>query len=189
MGLPARRQQLGHRARVVTAQWFPGRGRDAGEDAVLAEIRRQVARSGLADVGPERTAASVLTDQPLVLTVQVPGLARVPSRPELQVGLDPEEDTDACLLGAWETWGWVLDVGTRVLGSPNGRSPAALATSARRWLEQQLARPVEHVQWDVRCGRARSAWRFADDGELLAQERGVDRLQRRRPPDRVTRLR
>jgi hypothetical protein len=172
------------------AKWFAGQGRNHADEAVLAAVRRQVSESGLADVRPEDTAAATLEDQPLVLTVRVPGLDAVRGRPEFQVGVDPEEPTDACLLGAWETWGYVLDVGVCGFIRPDpDRSPAGLAAGAVSWLQEQLRRPVQCAEWDLRRGKTKRVWRFADDGELLASDFGTGRLRRRRAPDRVAILR
>jgi hypothetical protein len=99
----------------MTAEWFAGRGRNAADEAVLAEIRRHVARTGLVDVRPEDTKGCAPKDQPLVLIVQVPGLQEVRGRPELQPGVDPEDRSAACLLGAWEIGGFVPDAGLEIL--------------------------------------------------------------------------
>ena len=172
----------------MTANWFAGRGRNAADEAVLAEIRRRVARVGLVDVRPEQTRASVTEDGALVLIVKVPGLEDVYGHPELQVGVEPSEDpVETCLIGAWETWGFVLDAGLEILDYPD-RSPAGLATGALHWLEEQLRRPVDCLEWDVWPRRTKRAWRFADD-ELLNWESGAGILRRRRDPDRVVRLR
>lgn len=166
----------------MTAEWFAGYGRNAADEAVLAEIRRQVDQTGLVDVRPEGTKASVPEGQSLVLRVQAPGLEDVRSHPELQVGVEPSEEI--CLVGAWETWGFVLDAGLEILDYP-ARTPSGLATGALQWLGQELRRSIERHEWDVWPFRTRRLWRFADDDELLACDWGAGLLHRRRTPDRV----
>jgi hypothetical protein len=173
----------------MATEWFSGHGRDARDEAVLVELRRQVSLAGLADVSAEDTRASVPPDQPLLLTVQVPGLREVRGAPELQVGVAPDEPTALCLVGLWETWGYVLDGALEIFGPTLDQSAGSLASAALGWLEQQLRRPVERAEWsDWRTGTKR-VWRFADDGEVLCVDRGVWRARRRRAPDRVVRLR
>jgi hypothetical protein len=57
------------------------------------------------------------------------------------------------------------------------------------WLDEQLRRPVELVTWRTWRGRTLRRWRLADTGQFIAGDLAGWRLEGRKVPVAVQRLR
>lgn len=172
----------------MNSRWFSGRGAGPEEDAVLGALRGLVESDGLPNVRREDTQASTRDDWPLVLSIQVPELRSARGAPGLQVGVVFDDD-QVQILGGWETHGFVLDSRVDVLDLSPAREPRGVAAAVPGWIVTPLARPMVQDEWTTSNGTVRRAWRFADDSSQIEGDRGTGRLARRRPPDRIVRLR
>jgi hypothetical protein len=175
-------------AGVTTAEWFPGEGRRADDEAFLARLRSRAGAEGLVDVVPESTwalEASGIT----AACVRPPGLPVGRPAPVLQVGL-ARPARERILLGAWETWGYVLDLPEIIDITHVSPTPEGLADRAFRWLVEQLGRPVERLEWTSGRWPPRIELRLRHPDEPLALQRSGWPFRRRRAaPNRVVRLR
>jgi hypothetical protein len=171
----------------VSADWFPGEAHDATHEAFLAELRAQAQRAGLRDVRPQTTEVISAVDFPLVALVPVPQLPTAGAKPTLQIGFSTVDPGQPVLLGAWESWDYLLDVPEEIDTTGLPAESVALARRAHAWLLEQLDRPVEVRTWHRRWRRPRSKWVLADTGELITHDGGI--RTPRRPPDEVGRLR
>lgn len=172
---------------MTTSEWFPGEGRNADDEAFLARLRARAADDGLVDAERESSWAGDAGGI-LAVCVRAPGLPMDGPAPMLQVGLDlGDPERGALLLGAWETWDYVLDVPRVIAIDDVPHTPEGLADRAYEWLHAQLSRPVERREWKAFLGRPRSQWRFADDGEVICWT--GSRLRRRGAPDRWEKVR
>ena len=128
----------------MTSQWFPGEGRNADDEAFLAELRSLASVRGLADVRPEDTGTSIYAEQWVVARARVP---RLPAGAdvELQVGSGAGHPVVPPLVACWETHGFLLDQWEEVKG--NESTSTELADRAFRWMSEQLERPVSRRDW------------------------------------------
>lgn len=176
---------------AAAEEWFGGDDpRSDAEAEFLDAMRGRSADWEAAGLAPVCTATlAVLV--PLHLQVDLPG---VPSQlANLQIGLWPDPRPDGTRVeGEWGNR-YLLDGGTpRFENADPSARPRELADAAAAWLLGQLARPVEVAEW---CGVTgdvvATRWTLADDGELLAATgwRTGRLMRRRRPPDRVRRVR
>jgi hypothetical protein len=176
-------------AAVTDSEWFPCEGRTADDQAFLTELRRLVARSGLADVRPEGTGTTVHTWGWLVAWARVPGLEAGDADPQLQVGFGRSDGLVPPLVATWETHGFLLGNWDELVAAGRAGPPVAVAGQAFDWLSRQVRRPVELATWNRRRRKAVRLWRLADTGELITGDHAGFRLAERRPPDLVVRLR
>jgi hypothetical protein len=171
----------------VTSEWFPGEGRNADDEAFLAELRRLALSAGLADVGPDDTGTAIWEDETgagwVVAWIRIPGLPR-DADPQLQVGFNLNGREMESLVATWETHGFLLDNWDELSGFE--RDSVGAARRAFEWVSEQLCRPVVRLDWSRRWGPDRSEWLLADTGLMLWSE-----FASRRPSSvpRVTRLR
>lgn len=109
---------------------------------------------------------------PLVVTLDVPGIDLRSDSCTLQVGYWHEGPDGRVLEGEWGNSSLldnhVYDAdGLTVIGLTE--APATYGTLAARWLERQLLRPVERLDWlrgdEIRTTR----WRLADSGKTIAE--------------------
>ena len=97
---------------MTAAEWFPGEGRNADDEAFLAELRSHAAGRGLADVRPEDIGTSIYADDAelwVVAWLDVPRLDAGDAQPQLQVGFDLSDPGLEPLVATWETHGYLLD--------------------------------------------------------------------------------
>lgn len=164
----------------MASQWFPGAGRDAGDETFLGSLRAEVELAGLIDATPDRTALHVW-ETALVVLVEIPGLQDAEARPTLEVVCDLQRAPT--LMCGCETYGYLVDSYDEMDLAGVARTPAALGRQAHRWFTEQLCRPVEERIWSTWRGE-RSLVRFADTGEAIWWDSGAWRRRERRP-DRV----
>ncbi|MFQ1001038.1 hypothetical protein [Modestobacter sp. SSW1-42] len=170
--------------------WFTGaEPRNDAEACYLATVRELAPSWDVAGLRPEQTSVlTVLT--PLLLTVQLVGL---PADVALQVGYWFDPPRGPGLEGEWGDR-YLLDAhldgadGLTVFGLT--AAPEEFAAWTADWLLAQLRRPVERLDWADPDGRVTaSQWRLADTGLPLTREGRRSWRRRRRPPDRVERVR
>ena len=176
---------------MTAAEWFPGEGRNAEEEAFLAELRALAAQQGLPDVRPDDTTlhASPGDGEPLILSFSVPGLPPTKADPTLQVGFSLSW-SEPFLAGTWEVYGYLFDLFEDIDIAGVERTPEAFARRAFEWLHEQLRRPVELHEWTSGPWPPRMEWRLQDPDEPLVLLRSGWPFRRRRgTPDRSVRLR
>ena len=174
---------------MTASEWFPGEGRNADDEAFLAELRRLAARSGLVDVRPEATGTAVHKWGWVVAWARVPGLEAGDADPQLQVGFDASDAGVPPLVATWETYGFLLDNWDELVATGGAGTPVDMAGRAFDWLGTQVRRPVEVATWNRWHRRAVRMWRLADTGELITGDYASLRLDERKPPDLAKRLR
>jgi hypothetical protein len=127
---------------------------------------------------------------PLVVTLDVPGIELRSGSCTLQVGYWHDGPDGRVLEGEWGNE-LILDShvydadGLTVIGLTE--APATYGTLAARWLERQLLRPVERLDWFRGDEIRTSSWRLADSGRTIAGSGGW-RLPGL-PPSRRTKIR
>ena len=168
---------------MTAAEWFPGKGRHAEDEAFLAELRACADARGLVDATPDDTTLYVW-EYALVVLVAVPRLQNGPEQPALEVVYDPRRGSE--LMCGWETYNHLADSYDPMDLAGVERTPGALARHAFGWFEAELRRPIEKATWRAWWGD-RSLVRYADTREPV-----WGRLPKRlsgRSPDRAARLR
>ena len=168
----------------MTSEWFPGKGRDADDEAFLAELRGCAETRGLVDANPEDTTLHVW-EHTLIVLVAVPGLQDLTEKPTLEVICDPHSGPPSMMVGC-ETDGYVADAYEELDLAGAELTPPGLARSAFGWFDAQLRRPMEKAIWRS-WWRERCVVRFADTGEPVWER--LDHRLRGRPPASVVRLR
>lgn len=170
-------------------EWFGGDEPRTREEArFLAALRshQQVWRD--AELSPRctRTLARLL---PLHVQIDLPAIP--PEHLNLQVGY---WSADGRRIGVEAEWGngHLLDghhaERLEIFGLP--AEPEQLADMAARWLAVQLARSVDRSDWVASTGAVlASRWNLADQGEVVGQFGRLPWRIKRRPPDRVVRVR
>ena len=168
--------------------WFAGDPpRDAGERRFLDALRERAARWDVAGLDTSHTRTRTVL-RPLHLTVDLTGL---PPDVNLQIGWWPDDGNGHQLDGEWGDSalldGGRVDSGMLTVTGLHA-TPDQFASWTADWLQTQLIRPVERDEW-LRAGDrvVASRWRLVDTGVVLWSA-GFPSL-RRRPPDRVTRVR
>ncbi|MGY1601478.1 hypothetical protein [Geodermatophilus sp. SYSU D00815] len=162
----------------MTPSWFPG----PDGDPFLTALRAEVARTGLRDVEPAATHVHTGGDGLAVCAV-VPGVSDADADVALRL-----DRVDGSLAGRWTDECHDPDAGAALREIAAERSPEDAARRAVPWLLEQLARPVERLEWTAR-GRPQVQWRFADTGERLWGHDLRGRFGRTIEPERVVRLR
>lgn len=173
----------------VSSDWFSGEGHDADHQAFLTRLRDRARHDGLEDAEPGDTQVLIASPstRDVVVGVRAPGLPTTGPEPLLQAGFARDDQGIPYLMGAWESFGFVLDPPTFWEPADPGASPSDLADRVFEWLTEQLRRPVELWEFPALLGRAQKHWRFADTGELLCRSGGWFRRGRR--PLQVLRVR
>lgn len=173
---------------AVSSDWFLGEGRNADDEAFLAELRSLATDRGLVDVRPEDTWTSVYADDAeiwLVAGLDVPGLDAGDAGPQLQVGFDLSDPAIEPLVACWETHGYLLDQWESL--PARDATPRAMAARAFDWMAEQLGRPVLRRDWARLWRRDISEWVLGDTDQLLWSNQIFVHTLRGVP--RVTRLR
>ncbi|MBD7950986.1 hypothetical protein [Oerskovia rustica] len=164
--------------------WFSGdEPRTPHEQAFLAGLRAGAARWDLAGLDPDLTGADTSRD-PLLVTVDLPVVGAF-----LQIAFWADDS-----LHSWRlTGGWgdqhVLDNHSdgpddlTVLGVVAGAE--TFGAWAADWLDRQLHRPVEKLDWLVHGQVAKTRWQLAGSGRHLRTTGSIFPARRRRP-DRIT---
>lgn len=170
------------------AGWFQGdKPRSEDEARFLARLRGLAAdwtASGLLPAGTGCLTA--LT--PLLVTVEHPLLREGSGLTELQVGYWPPSASGIRLQGEWGNE-YLLDnegdpTDLRVEGV--SAEPEFFAETAASWLEAQLQRPIERLDWVKGGHTVATRVRLAEGGQTLTSRGSWFRTRRR--ADRVTRL-
>jgi hypothetical protein len=168
--------------------WFGGDlPRTEDESRFLSRLRNRVLAwdSAVVDSSDSWCIAKLV---PLVVGIEHARLSTEGALTCIQVGYWPPASGAIRLEGEWGD-SHLLDNGggggdLRVQGI--AADPEFFADLASDWIESQLRRPIERLEWFRGERVAASRIRLADTGQVLAR-RG-SRLQTRRPPDRTTRL-
>lgn len=172
-----------------SATWFDGDApRSAAEARFLAGLRAHGDAWRDAGLEPSATRARTVL-RPLHVQVDVPGLP--PRDVNLQVGFWTSGPRGTGVEGEWGG-DHLLDGdaagGLALFGLPAG--PEELAELTARWLAAALAEPVDRADWlDADGAVVASAWRLAWSGAVVGARGARPRLRRRRPADRVERVR
>lgn len=169
--------------------WFAGgEPRDEAEHAFLATWRARAGMWAVADLQPSHTSVTTAIDP---LLVSVDRIAGLPEDQSLQVGFWQTDPYGPALEGEWGDR-YLLDNhvygrdGLTVLGLR--ASPEQFANWTASWLEAQLMRPVDWLQWlNSRGTVVATRWRLVGS-DFVLKSQGRPGL-RRRPPDRVERVR
>jgi len=169
--------------------WFDGdEPRGDAEAAFLAAMRDHADDWLAAGLTPAcTTTLAVLV--PLHLQIDLPAIPG--ELINLQVGIWHGSPRGTGVEGEWGDR-YVLDTGgpSSFEHFMSATDPQELAEVAARWLIEQLARPIERSEWVSSSGDVvRETWTLSDSGEVLAQTGALLSRYRRRPPDRVTRVR
>ncbi len=170
------------------ATWFDGDApRSPDEARFLAALRERHEVWEPAGLDPSGTRVRTVL-RPLHLQVDVPGLP--PRHVDLQVGYWTAGPRGTGVEGGWGG-SHLLDGGPagalELFGLP--AAPGELADLTARWLATALAAPVERADWlDAAGDVVASRWTLPGSGVIGARGRRPGRW-RRRPPDRVERVR
>ena len=170
------------------AGWFLGdEARTKDEARFLARLRERASAWSVLGVRPDASWCHAVF-VPLVVGVDHPCLADQGGLTSLQVGYWPPTSMGLRLEGEWGDH-HLLDNGgddtdLRVQGLPG--EPEFFADSAAMWLETQLLRKIDRMEWLDGERVAASRIRLADGGQTLARRGSW--LRTRRHPDRTTRL-
>lgn len=172
-----------------SGSWFSGdEPRTADESRFLAALRAHGDTWRSAGVQPPSTTVlTVLV--PLHVQVDLPGLPA--DCVNLQVAYWTSGPRGTGVEGQWGDR-YLLDGsstgGMDVFGEP--AEPEELAGLAVRWLAHALASPVERADWVGSDGEVvASRWRLLETGAVIGGRGSSPRLLRRRPADRVERVR
>jgi hypothetical protein len=129
--------------------------------------------------------------KPLVVILDVPGVEVPRGTCTLQIAYWHDGPNGRTLEGEWGD-SHLLDNhvydgdGLTIIGLEE--APDTYGHFAADWLDRQLKRPVERLDW-LRGGQVKeSTWRLADSGKLIARNGRLLRLPSK-PPDRVFRVR
>lgn len=162
--------------------WFSGDApRTPPEQAFLDRLRTDAARWDTHGLDPALTGADTVWS-PLIVSVDLPAIGAV-----LQVGFRSDTPGLWTLTGEWGNQR-VLDNHT---GGPDDLTVQGLEADAAMfgawafdWLDRQLLRPVERLDWLVQGQVAKTRWQLAGTGRHLRTTGSV--FPSRRPPDRIT---
>ncbi len=168
--------------------WFTGdRPRTDDEARFLARLRERASAWSLPGLRPDGSwcLASLV---PLFLWVDHPCLAGEVGLTSLHIGYWPLTSKGLRLQGEWGD-NHLLDNGgddtdLRVQGITG--EPEFFADAAATWIETQLLRPIERMEWLDGDRVAASRIRLAGGGQTLTRRGSW--LRTRRHPDRTTRL-
>ena len=168
--------------------WFPGDApRTEDEARFVARLRERASAWGAYGIQPDVSWCHAVF-VPLVVGVDHPYLVGQGGLTSIQVGYWPPTSKGLRLEGEWGD-DHLLDNGgddtdLRVQGIPG--EPEFFATAAVTWIETQLLRKIERLEWLDGERVAASRIRLAD-GEQTVARRG-SWLRTRRKPDRTSRL-
>ncbi len=168
--------------------WFQGdEPRSEDEARFLARLRELAPGWSVSGLLPEGSGClAVLT--PLFVNVQHPSLWDGFGLTELQVGYWPPASSGLRLEGEWGNE-YLLDNGgddtdLRIQGV--SAEPEFFAEAAATWLEAQLLRPIERLDWMKGDRVVATRVRLAGGGQTLAKRGSW--LGTRRRADRTARL-
>jgi hypothetical protein len=129
--------------------------------------------------------------KPLVLVLDVPGVDVSPGTCTLQIAYWHDGPNGRMLEGEWgdnhllDNHDYNAD-GLTIIGLEE--APDTYGQFAANWMERQLERPVERLDW-LQAGQVReSTWRLADSGKSIAR-RGTSLRLPSKPPDRKLNIR
>ncbi len=129
--------------------------------------------------------------KPLVVILNVPSIDVPTGACTLQIGYWHDGPNGRTLEGEWGD-SHLLDShvydgdGLTIIGLEE--APDTYGNFAAKWLEHQLLRPVERLDWLQGEQVRESTWRLADSGKLIARNGWSLRLPAK-PPSRVLRVR
>jgi hypothetical protein len=159
------------------------------EEKFLKELAAGIA--GWPPTSPKLDSFKVLARiKPLVVILDVPGI-EAPDACTLQVAYWHDGPSGRTLEGEWGD-SHVLDNhvydgdGLTIIGLEE--APDTYGDFAANWLERQLKRPVERLDW-LQGGQVKeSTWRLSDSGKIIARSGRSLRLPSKQP-DRVLKVR
>lgn len=170
-------------------QFQGDRARTPEEEKFLKELARGIA--GWPPTNPKLESFKVFARiKPLVVILDVPGI-ETPDACTLQVAYWHDGPSGRTLEGEWGD-SHVLDNhvydgdGLTIIGLEE--APDTYGHFAANWLERQLKRPVERLDW-LQGGQVKeSTWRLQDSGKIIARSGRSLRLPSKQP-DRVLKVR
>ena len=174
---------------TVHGQFHGDRARTPEEEKFLKELARGIA--GWPPTNPKLDSFKVFARiKPLVVILDVPGI-ETPDACTLQVAYWHDGPSGRTLEGEWGD-SHVLDNhvydgdGLTIIGLEE--APDTYGHFAANWLERQLKRPVERLDW-LQGGQVKeSTWRLQDSGKIIARSGRSLRLPSKQP-DRVLHVR